>query len=205
MPRYGVFKRVLDVALATILLLLAAPLLLLLVVMVKTTSKGPAIYRQKRVGKNGRVFTLIKLRSMKFEPQTPIYICRSLADERLTGFGKLIRATHLDEIPQFINVIKGDMSLVGPRPHPVEKHKELSERIPSYGHRTAVRPGMTGLAKVRLPLLPDAEQATAFDMLYIKSTSLWLDIKIMALTVPIMLQGARRLWANEQPVFEAAT
>jgi lipopolysaccharide/colanic/teichoic acid biosynthesis glycosyltransferase len=153
---------------------------------VKLTSAGPAFYTQTRVGRNGRLFTIYKLRTMMDD-------CESLTgprwsmpgDPRVTRFGQLLRSSHLDELPQLFNVLKGDMSLIGPRPERPEFVGELEQALPSYRERLVVRPGITGLAQLLLP--PDTELESvrsklAYDLHYVYHLSCWLDIAILLCT-----------------------
>ena len=175
-------KTVLDGLLALTLLVLTAPLVLLAVVLVKVTSRGPAIYSQTRLGLRGRPFTIYKLRTMTHN-------CESLTgarwstpgDTRVTAVGRWLRRTHIDELPQLWNVLRGDMSLIGPRPERPEFVPQLEQAIPHYTERLQVRPGVTGLAQVQLPPDTDLDSVRtklAYDLHYVKHVSLVLDVKI---------------------------
>jgi lipopolysaccharide/colanic/teichoic acid biosynthesis glycosyltransferase len=179
-------KHVGDFALAALLTLPAVPLILLAALLVKLTSRGPALYTQTRVGENGRLFTIWKIRSM-------IDNCESLTgprwsmpgDPRVTRIGAFLRASHLDELPQLWNVLKGEMSLIGPRPERPEFVPELERELPGYWQRLLVRPGVTGLAQVQLP--PDTDVASvrrklAHDLYYIRHVSPWLDLRLLFCT-----------------------
>jgi lipopolysaccharide/colanic/teichoic acid biosynthesis glycosyltransferase len=183
-------KAVADAVLGFCLLVLLAPVILLAALAVKLTSRGPAFYTQKRRGRGGRVFTIVKLRTMRHdcERHTGPQWAR-VADPRITSVGRFLRRTHLDELPQLVNVVRGDMSLVGPRPERPEIITELERRIPRYRERMAVRPGLTGLAQVQLP--PDTDLASVqrkltYDLYYIEHISLWLDFRLLLSTACLL-------------------
>jgi lipopolysaccharide/colanic/teichoic acid biosynthesis glycosyltransferase len=180
-------KVALDFCLAVVLVLPALALIALAALLVKLTSRGPAFYTQVRLGRSGRPFTIYKIRTM-------IHNCESLTgprwslpgDPRVTAVGLLLRKLHLDELPQLFNVLRGEMSLIGPRPERPEFVPELERALPSYRQRLLVRPGVTGLAQVRLP--PDSDvdsvrRKLAHDLWYIRHLSLWLDLRLLAATV----------------------
>jgi lipopolysaccharide/colanic/teichoic acid biosynthesis glycosyltransferase len=188
-PRHGWYlpcKNVADFLIALLLAVPALPLLLLIALLVKLTSRGPAFYTQTRLGKGGRPFTIFKLRTM-------VHKCESLTgprwsmpgDPRVTPVGWLLRASHLDELPQLLNVLRGDMSLIGPRPERPEFVPELERALPAYRQRLLLRPGVTGLAQVQLP--PDADLTSvrrklAHDLYYIRHSSPWLDLGLLVCT-----------------------
>lgn len=173
-----------DLLGAILLAAVTLPLWMVIFVLIKMTSPGPAIYRQQRVGKNGKVFTLYKFRTMVEHAEKEWGFLPAVEDDvRITKIGRVLRRTRLDELPQLINVLKGDMSLVGPRPenlHRVSMHKALQ------GARLAVRPGITGLAQVRslYDLKPDHK--LKYDYLYIQKRSVWLNLYILAKTIPVI-------------------
>jgi lipopolysaccharide/colanic/teichoic acid biosynthesis glycosyltransferase len=176
--------RVLDVTGCVLLFLLAAPIILCTAILVRVTSKGPVFYRQKRVGKSGSIFTLYKFRTMVdgAEEQTgPIWAQKD--DERVTPLGRILRRTRIDELAQLFNVIRGDMSLVGPRPERpyfVGRHRALQ------GVRLSVKPGLTGLAQIRAfyDLKPDHK--LKYDALYIQNRSFLLNLVILLKTIPVI-------------------
>jgi lipopolysaccharide/colanic/teichoic acid biosynthesis glycosyltransferase len=184
---YDAVKAVLDFAAALILLVLAAPVLLVCMALVKLTSPGPAIYSQVRLGKGGRRFRIYKIRSMTHNCESQSGVRWSTAgDPRVTVLGRFLRKTHLDELPQLWNILRGDMSLVGPRPERPEFVTTLQKEIPEYRRRLTVRPGVTGLAQVQLPPDTDLESVrrkVACDLTYIQHRSWWLDLRLLALTV----------------------
>jgi lipopolysaccharide/colanic/teichoic acid biosynthesis glycosyltransferase len=186
-PRYQACKRLGDVFFAAVLLTVAMPIVAVLALLVKLTSRGPSFYTQKRVGKNGRPFTIYKLRTM-------VNNCESLTgprwsipgDPRVTGLGQFLRVTHLDELPQLLNVLGGHMSLIGPRPERPEFLPELIQQYPTYPERLRVRPGVTGLAQVQLPADTDIEGVShklAYDLYYVEHASLGLDLRILLGTI----------------------
>ncbi len=180
-------KAGIDFTVALVLLILAAPVILALAALVKLTSRGPAFYTQTRVGKDGRLFTIYKIRTMVHE-------CESLTgprwsipgDPRITRVGQLLRLTHTDELPQLLNVLRGDMSLIGPRPERPEFLPKLERVLPMYRNRLAVRPGITGLAQVNLAADTDVEDVRRklmYDLYYIQCVNPWLELRILAATV----------------------
>ncbi len=186
-------KRIIDILLSIIGLLLTLPLSLITAVLIKWESKGPAIYRQKRVGKNGAIFNLYKFRSMEVDAEKhtgPVWAEKN--DERVTFIGKCIRKVRIDEIPQMINVLKGDMSFIGPRPERPYFVEMLSQKIPYYDQRHSINPGITGWAAVNYSYgatVEDAIQKLQYDLYYIKNISLFLDIIIFLKTIAIVVGG----------------
>lgn len=184
--RYELLKALLDVTVGVTLLILLAPLLVLLGVLVKLTSPGPVLYSQVRLGKNGRPYWIYKFRTMIHDCERlsgPQWASRN--DPRITLLGRFLRAAHLDELPQLINILKGEMSLVGPRPERPEFVRKLEIVIPRYRQRLEALPGVTGLAQVYLPPDTDLESVRrklAFDYYYLQQKSLWLDLKLIAIT-----------------------
>jgi lipopolysaccharide/colanic/teichoic acid biosynthesis glycosyltransferase len=182
--------RVRDLVLGSLLLVLAAPLILALMVAVKLTSRGPAIYSQRRVGLRGAPFTIYKIRTMAHDCERATGSRWSTAaDARITPLGRVLRRTHLDELPQLWNVLRGEMSLVGPRPDHPERVAHF-DRIPElrYRDRLAVRPGITGLAQIQLPADLDSDLEGVRDKLlhdfyYVKCHGFILDLKILTCTV----------------------
>ena len=179
-------KHRVDRALALVLLVGLSPILVILMAMVRLTSRGSAIYRQIRVGKDGRCFVLYKLRSMvtNAEAEGPVWSCGG-ADPRVTCLGRFLRASHLDELPQLWNVIRGDMAIVGPRPERPELVEKLEPHVPGYRDRLVVRPGISGLAQINLP--PDSSIDSVkgkleLDLEYIQSATPMLDFRILVWT-----------------------
>lgn len=189
-------KRALDICLGVGLLVFTFPLLLLAALCVRLDSPGPVIYRQKRVGLHGVEFTLYKIRSMCEEAEKNGIRWTGKNDTRITRVGRCIRKTRIDELPQLVNVIKGDMSLIGPRPERMDFVKELAKALPYYKVRHAIRPGITGWAQVCYPYgasIEDARQKLEYDLYYIKNISFMLEIKILLKTIGVVLfpKGAR--------------
>ena len=188
---HDLVKRALDIAFAATGLLLALPIMLLVAIAVRLSSRGPAMYHQERVGQYGRVFVLHKFRSMRVdaEKDTGAVWARS-NDDRVTRVGGFLRRARLDELPQLWNVLRGDMSLVGPRPERPEFVSSLTRQIPYYGQRHSVRPGITGWAQVRYAYgatVEDALEKLQHDLFYIKNRTLSLDLFIVAKTVKTVL------------------
>jgi lipopolysaccharide/colanic/teichoic acid biosynthesis glycosyltransferase len=175
-----------DATAALLLLLLTLPLILLAALIVKATSRGPAFYSQIRVGRGGRPFRIFKIRTMVHNCEALTGPCWSApGDPRITLVGKILRRIHLDELPQLINVIAGQMSLIGPRPERPEFLPALEQAIPSYRRRLGARPGVTGLAQVQLPAdtdLGSVRRKLKYDLYYIQNMSLWLDLRILIAT-----------------------
>ena len=194
LPRVAVdpLKRLCDIFAAFLLLVFFAPVLLLTALLIKLESPGPALFRQTRGGLNGRPFTIYKLRSMRCEENGPNVVQAQRGDDRITKIGKLIRMASVDELPQLLNVLKGDMSLVGPRPHAQAHDDYYSALIPSYNQRFQARPGLTGLAQIKglrgaTGDVEEMSQRVKADIDYIDNWSLFSDIRIMLLTVPHLL------------------
>jgi sugar transferase (PEP-CTERM system associated) len=185
-------KRMLDLALALIGLVVAAPLMLLTAIAIRLDSRGPIVYRQERVGEHGRIFTLCKFRSMRADAErgTPVWARDN--DDRVTRVGRVIRLTRLDELPQLWNVLRGDMSLVGPRPERPYFVQQLAAAIPFYMARHAVKPGVTGWAQVKYRYgssIEDAMEKLRYDLYYIKHLSIIFDLTIVIDTVKVILSG----------------
>jgi sugar transferase (PEP-CTERM system associated) len=186
-----VAKRAFDVVCSSVLLLLTSPVMLLTVLAIRLDSPGPIIYRQERVGKGGRVFQCLKFRSMRSDAERD-GVARWAAknDARVTRVGTFIRKTRIDELPQLVSVLKGEMSLVGPRPERPSFVAQLREQIPFYDVRHSVKPGVTGWAQVRYSYgasLEDARRKHQFDLYYVKNNSLFLDILVLIETVSVVL------------------
>jgi lipopolysaccharide/colanic/teichoic acid biosynthesis glycosyltransferase len=183
---YIACKGTIDFILALVLLIGTAPLVVLGMVLIKLTSRGPALYTQARLGKNGKPFIIYKLRTMAHKCESQTGARWSLpGDPRVTSLGRMLRKTHLDELPQLWNVLGGDMSLVGPRPERPEFVPQLEQAVPHYRARLLMKPGVTGLAQVQLP--PDTNLASvrlklAYDLYYVQHADVWLDFRLLAST-----------------------
>ncbi len=191
-PIYGaneVIKRIIDIVISSVALLLLFPLILLIMILVKIESKGPAFFKQERVGKDGKVFLLYKFRSMyqHAEKETgPILAEKN--DQRVTKIGRILRRIRFDELPQLWNVLKGDMSLVGPRPERPFFVEKFKREIPGYVERLQVRPGITGLAQVHLTYDISPIDKLRYDLLYVRRYSIPLDLDIILRTIFVMLR-----------------
>ena len=172
--------------------ILSLPIVLVTAVLIKLESKGPIFYRQERVGKNGRTFVLAKFRSMRVDAEASGPVWASKKDDRTTRVGRIIRKVRVDEIPQFWNILKGEMSFVGPRPERPHFVAQLAEEIPFYEQRHLIAPGLTGWAQIKYPYgasIDDARQKLQYDLFYIKNHGLFLDAIIMFETIKIILFG----------------
>ena len=184
-------KRLFDTVCSGALLILASPVMLLAVLAIKLDSPGPVIYRQERVGKGGRLFWCLKFRSMRCDAERDgVARWASKNDSRVTRVGAFIRKTRIDELPQLLSVLGGEMSLVGPRPERPSFVAQLKEQIPFYDVRHSVKPGVTGWAQVRYSYgasLEDARRKHQFDLYYVKNNSLFLDLLVLIETVSVVL------------------
>lgn len=188
-----VLKRLVDFAAALAGVVIMAPVMILIALAIKLDSKGPIFYTQERVGRFGRLFTIYKFRSMRIDAETagPVWASRD-EDPRITSLGRMLRRTHLDELPQLFNVLMGEMSLVGPRPERPCFVEQLDREIPRYDERLFIKPGMTGLAQVHYrydATMADVKKKLRFDLLYIKRMCLMLDARILAWTAIVVLTG----------------
>ena len=192
-----VLKRMFDVAVSVVTLIATLPVTLLAALAIWQETGRPILYRQKRVGESGRIFEILKFRSMRVEAeQDGVARWAKKNDDRVTKVGRLLRMTRIDELPQVVNVLRGDMSFVGPRPERPPFVHELSRKVPFYASRHSVKPGITGWAQVRYPYgasVDDAVQKLQFDLYYVKNHSLFLDFVILFQTAQVVLfgQGAR--------------
>jgi len=189
-------KRALDVLISLLLLIPAAPIMLLTAIIVRLESPGPVIYKQDRVGLFEKEFTVYKFRSMRADAEKNGAVWASAHDARVTKFGKFIRKVRIDELPQIWNILKGDMSFIGPRPERMAFVRQLKDTIPYYSLRHTVKPGLTGWAQVCYPYgasEEDARRKLEYDLYYIKNMSILLDINIVFKTVGVVLfpKGAR--------------
>jgi exopolysaccharide biosynthesis polyprenyl glycosylphosphotransferase len=184
-------SRGVSVLVAVIGLVVCAPLLALIALLVKIDSAGPVLFVQSRAGRHGRPFGLLKFRTMHPTDEPPSeWVMDNI--HRITRVGRYLRRFRLDELPQLINVLRGEMNLIGPRPHPVSNHTTFMEHIAYYGLRSTVRPGVTGWAQVRYGYANNLDEETEkmrYDLYYIKNRTLWLDLRIMLATTGIVLFG----------------
>ena len=188
----AVAKRVVDVTIASVSLMTMAPFLLIVAMLIKLDSPGPIFYRQKRVGFHSRPFMIIKFRSMVDGAESSGPRWAQENDHRVSRVGRWLRKSRIDEIPQFINVLKGEMSVIGPRPERPIFVEELRTQIPYYDIRHTVRPGITGWAQVMFGYAASHEDSHLkfqYDLYYIKNQSFWLDLKTLVKTIGVLVRG----------------
>lgn len=185
-------KRIVESSLIILSSLLWIPLVLMVAALVKLESKGPAFFTQKRIGQGGREFTMYKIRSMSMDSECNGAQFAGENDPRITKIGKFIRKMRIDELPQFLNVLKGDMALIGPRPEQATFVEEFEKKIPLYSYRHIVKPGITGWAQVTHGYAANEDETReklSHDFYYVKNLSLWLDLDIIFKTIKTMLTG----------------
>ncbi|HDP67355.1 MAG TPA: sugar transferase, partial [Candidatus Marinimicrobia bacterium] len=193
-------KRIIDIVISLIVLVVFLPFWLIIALIIRLDSKGPVFYKQKRVGKNRQEFELIKFRSMQHNAEEltgPKWAEKE--DPRMTRVGSFLRKTGLDEIPQFFNVLIGDMSIVGPRPERLHFVNELEKSIPFYSRRLIVKPGITGWAQIKYKYdesIDDVREKLRYDLYYIENMSVLLDLKIIIQTLLIGLRKKHKLAYN---------
>lgn len=186
-------KRLMDIVVSVLILVVSAPVWFFVAVAIKVNSPGPLVYSQERVGKNGKVFRMHKFRSMYQDAEArtgPVWATSD--DPRVTSIGRFLRKTRLDEIPQFFDVLRGDMSLVGPRPERPHFVEMLAQEIPLYKRRLSVKPGITGWAQIKQGYdtsIDDVRSKVRYDLFYIENMSFRMDIKILLMTVYTMVAG----------------
>lgn len=189
-PLQEAAKRLLDVFVAAAGLAAALPLMLVIAALVRLTSPGPVLFRQERVGRGGRVFTLYKFRSMVQDAEADTGpVLAAAADPRVTPVGRLLRATRLDELPQLFNILKGDMSLVGPRPERPFFVEQYASEFADYRYRLLVKPGLTGLAQVMGRYSTGVADKLRYDLYYIRNYSFFLDLKLLLQTLSVVFRG----------------
>lgn len=190
---YSAIKRVFDVAAAVMGIIVLSPLFFLAAVLIKLTSRGPVIFTQIRVGKDGSHFRIYKFRTMRVNAEKesgPVWAAAN--DSRLIPAGKFLRKAHIDELPQLFNILRGEMSLIGPRPERPVFVEQLKKEIPDYEKRLSVKPGLTGLAQVWHKYdetIEDVRKKIKYDLLYIKKLCLWTDLRILLRTVRVVFTG----------------
>jgi exopolysaccharide biosynthesis polyprenyl glycosylphosphotransferase len=185
-------KQLMDYVVAFLLLILMSPVILIISILIRTSGKGPVIYCQERVGKNGKPFTIYKFRSMNCDAESGIPMLSSRDDKRITAFGKFMRKHRIDEIPNLINVIKGEMSLVGPRPERAYFIEQILTKAPHYRRLHKVKPGITSWGQVKYGYASDVDsmiERLEYDLLYIENMSLAIDLKIIIYTFLIIIKG----------------
>ncbi|SDL27929.1 exopolysaccharide biosynthesis polyprenyl glycosylphosphotransferase [Catalinimonas alkaloidigena] len=187
-----VAKRLFDFLIALLVLVLGAPLYLIVALITRVTSPGPSLYSQERIGKDGQPFRIYKFRSMYIDAETNGPALSSDNDPRITPWGRIMRKTRLDETPQFFNVLKGEMSIVGPRPERQYFIDQITARAPHYKHLLKVRPGITSLGQVKYGYAGNVDEMVRrmkYDIIYIENMSLAMDMRILLYTIMIILQG----------------
>lgn len=188
--KYSYVKQFFDVLISIIVMPFIIIVILITSIFIRIESKGSAIYTQKRIGKNGKEFTIYKLRSMRVDAEELTgSVWAEKDDPRVTKVGRIIRKYRIDELPQFFNIIKGDMSLIGPRPERKDLTERFSKEIPNFKIRLRVKPGITGLAQVNGGYDIDPAEKLKWDILYIDNFSLLSDIKIALLTIKVIFTG----------------
>ena len=191
-PVIMLLKRIGELFVALLGLVVLAPLLGLIALLIKMDSSGPVLYRQTRVGLHGYPYVLLKFRSMRSDAEVEGIQWATVGDTRVTKIGAWLRKLRLDEIPQLWNVVKGNMSLVGPRPERPHFVQDLRKRIPYYDLRHTVRPGVTGWAQTRFRYAGSVEDShikLQYDLYYVKNLSLWLDLRILCRTIGVLCRG----------------
>lgn len=185
-------KRLFDIFLSFFALIFLAPVFILISIIVKLNSNGPIIFRQRRTGLNGKEFYIWKFRTMTVTEDSEVVIQAKVNDSRVTYFGKFLRRTSLDELPQIVNVLKGDMSLVGPRPHALSHDYSFSHLLDTYAERFNTRPGITGLAQINghrgeIHSQYELEKRIKSDIYYIENWTFALDLIIILKTIPLLI------------------
>ncbi|KYQ86222.1 MULTISPECIES: sugar transferase [Thermoactinomyces] len=186
---YPIFKRAFEIVFSVALLLFTLPVLVLTMIAIKLESPGPVFYKQERVGLNGKRFEIIKLRSMRTDAEKngPQWAAKN--DPRVTRVGKFIRKTRIDELPQLINILRGDMSLIGPRPERPVFTEKFDKEIPGFKKRLLVKPGLTGWAQVNGGYEMTPAEKFELDMFYIQNQSFKMDMQILFRTVWVVVSG----------------
>lgn len=190
---YQFFKRVFDVVFSVVFSLIMLIPMLVIAVLIKIDSEGPALYKQERLGLNGKPFLIYKFRSMRLDAEADGPQWAEVNDHRCTRLGRVLRKTRLDELPQLINILKGEMSLVGPRPERAYFYDKFETYIPGFRQRMQVKPGLTGLAQVNGGYELRPEEKLEYDMEYIRTQSMLLDLKCILKTARLVFthEGAR--------------
>lgn len=191
---YDFSKRIIEIILALILGIIFLPVIFIIAILIKLTSEGPIIYRQERIGFNNAPFVLFKFRTMKVDAEKDGARWASENDSRITFFGRLLRKTHLDEIPQLYNILRGNLFLIGPRPERPEFIKKLKEKIPYYEIRHIIKPGLTGWSQINYRYgasIEDAYEKLQYDIYYIKNRSLILDLLIILKTIRMFFSNPK--------------
>ncbi len=185
-------KQFSDILISALALIILSPLLILLAILISISGKGPVIYSQDRIGRNGKPFAIYKFRSMAYDAESGKPLLSGSNEERVTRIGKFLRKYRIDEIPNFINVVKGDMSIVGPRPERKYFIDQIIVRAPEYMELHKVKPGITSWGQVRYGYASNVDEMIErlkYDLYYLKNRSLWFDLKIVLQTFGTILKG----------------
>ena len=188
-PLYDIVSRVIDLLLSFISLVIALPIVLIAAIAIKFEDGGPVFYSQDRLGKDGRIFTIFKMRSMKIDAEANGIQWAETEDNRITKVGKFLRKTRIDEIPQLYNILIGHMKIIGPRPERPELAEEICVDLPQFANRLAVKPGLAGLAQVSGGYDLTPAEKLALDIEYIEQRGFLLDMKIILKTVGVVISG----------------
>lgn len=187
---YEILKRILDIISSLLGLIVAIPIILVIAIIIKIEDNGPVFYSQQRLGKDEKNFFVYKLRSMRVDAEKYGGVQWAQKDDpRITKIGKFIRKTRIDEIPQLFNILKGDMSLIGPRPERPELTYKFNKEIPGFIDRLVIKPGLTGLAQVNGGYDIGPEEKLKWDIIYIKNRNIFLDISIIFKTIGVVFTG----------------
>lgn len=187
---YEIYKRILDIVSSLLGLIIGLPIMIVVAIIIKVEDRGPIFYTQERLGKNEKKFLVYKMRSMRVDAEKHSGAQWAQKDDpRVTKIGKFIRKTRIDEIPQLFNILKGDMSLIGPRPERPELTYEFNKEIPGFIDRLYIKPGLTGLAQVNGGYDISPKDKLKWDIIYIRNRSLYMDIKIIFKTVGVIFTG----------------
>jgi lipopolysaccharide/colanic/teichoic acid biosynthesis glycosyltransferase len=189
---FEVVKQAGDIVISSIILIILSPILILLAILIKASGKGPVIYSQDRIGKDGKPFVIYKFRSMVYNSENGEPLLSKTSEERITRIGKFLRKYRIDEIPNFLNVLKGEMSLVGPRPERQYFIDQIIKIAPEYKKLHKVKPGITSWGQVRYGYASNVDEMIErleYDLYYLKNRSFWFDLKIIIITVGIILKG----------------
>lgn len=187
---YNVYSRILDIGLSLIGLIIGIPLVIIFGILIKLEDKGPIIYKQERVGKHGKLFNVYKLRSMRVDAEKYGAQWAQDNDPRILKVGNFIRKTRIDEIPQLFNILKGDMSIIGPRPERPMFTMQFNDDIDGFINRLLVKPGLTGWAQVNGGYEMTPEEKLKWDIEYIQNRNIFIDIKIILKTITVVLTGS---------------
>ncbi len=192
MQLYELIKRMSDIVLSVTVLILLSPFLLLLMIIIRISGQGPVIYSQDRIGKDGKPFVIYKFRSMVFDAEATRPLLSSHKEERVTRIGRILRKYRIDEIPNFINVLRGEMSVVGPRPERAYFISQIVPRAPEYADIQKVKPGITSWGQVKYGYASSVDEMIErleYDLYYMKHRSVWFDLKILFMTIGTVLKG----------------